>query len=68
MRAGAHSERVPAPDWTDFNHSDSGVTLLQLFAFLAFAFLVGLALKRWRRSRSARSPDPDEHGCGLAAR
>ena len=48
------SSLSPAPDWTNFNHSDSGATLLQLFALLAFAFLVGLALKRWRRSRSAQ--------------
>jgi hypothetical protein len=29
--------RVPVhtPDWTNFNHSDPGVTLVQLFAFLA---------------------------------
>ena len=33
---------VPAPDWTDFNRSDPGVTLLQLFVFLALALLFGL--------------------------
>jgi hypothetical protein len=42
MRADpALSDSVPAPDWTDFNRSDPGVTLLQLFAFLAFACLFG---------------------------
>jgi hypothetical protein len=30
------------------------VTLLQLFAFLACAFLFGLALRRWCTSRSGR--------------
>ena len=40
-----------APDWTDFNESDPGMTLLQLFAFLAFALLFTVAFKRWRRRR-----------------
>jgi hypothetical protein len=60
---------VPGPKWTDFNSSDPGVTLLQLFAFLAFALLFGLALKRWLTSRSgsrgthgAADPPPPDAG------
>jgi hypothetical protein len=25
---------MPRPDWTDFNRSDPGITLVELFAFL----------------------------------
>jgi hypothetical protein len=28
-------DRAPSPDWTDFNRSDPGVTLLELFGYLA---------------------------------
>ena len=44
---------MPAPGWTDSNRSDPGLTLPELFAFLALALLFGFALKRWRTSRSA---------------
>jgi hypothetical protein len=54
MGDAAQGDTVPAPDWTDFNRSDPGVTLLQLFAFLGLVLLFGLALKRWRTSRSGR--------------
>jgi hypothetical protein len=29
-----HARRPNAPDWTDVNESDPGITLLQLFGFL----------------------------------
>ncbi len=32
------------PEWTDFNSSDPGVTLLQLFAFLAEGLLYRASL------------------------
>ena len=28
-------DRTQSPDWTDFNRSDPGVTLLELFTYLA---------------------------------
>ena len=28
-------DRAQSPDWTDFNRSDPGVTLLELFGYLA---------------------------------
>ena len=37
--------RVHTPEWTNFNESDPGVTLLQVFAFLAES----LSGKRGRR-------------------
>lgn len=43
-----------APDWTDFNESDPGITLLQLFAYLAISVLFTAAVvvvRRWWRSR-----------------
>ena len=50
----ASTRRRAAPDWTDVDGSDPGVTVLQLFGFLALALLFGFALHRWRTSRSAR--------------
>jgi hypothetical protein len=35
MRGFVHSVPVHWPRWTDFNRSDPGIPLLQLFAFLA---------------------------------
>ena len=42
------------PDWTELNDSDPGITLVQLFAFLALAVLFALVLQRWRTSRTGR--------------
>jgi quinol-cytochrome oxidoreductase complex cytochrome b subunit len=39
------------PDWTDFNESDPGITLLELFAWLASALLFALAFHAFRRRR-----------------
>ena len=47
------------PEWTDGNESDPGLTLLQLFAFLAVALFFGFALQRWRTSRSGRDSGAD---------
>jgi hypothetical protein len=47
---------VHDPEWTDFNQSDPGVTLVQLFAFLAdslLAYLEGASKRRRRRRRLA---------------
>jgi hypothetical protein len=45
--------RIPvhAPEWTDFNESDPGVTLLELFAFLAETLLWIEERQRQRRRR-----------------
>jgi hypothetical protein len=44
-----------SPDWTDFNQSDPGITLLQLFAFLAAGLLFGvLFVSTWYRRRRRR--------------
>jgi MYXO-CTERM domain-containing protein len=40
---------MTTPEWTDREGSDPGITLLQLFAFLAVA-LIGWLLVRRRRS------------------
>jgi hypothetical protein len=45
------------PDWTDFNESDPGITLLALFAFLALGLLFGRFLAR--RSRQTRLDERD---------
>jgi hypothetical protein len=45
-RIGAHN-----PDWTDFNESDPGVTLVELFAFLADTVLWQLDEQKRRRRR-----------------
>ena len=44
--------RPAAPGWTEANESDPGVTLLQLFAFLAAALALGLVLRRRRTTRA----------------
>ena len=43
--------RIPVhnPEWTDFNQSDPGVTLLELFAFLADTLL-------WQLDERQRQP------------
>jgi hypothetical protein len=42
-------------DWTDFNESDPGITLLQLVAFLAAMLLFGvLFISIWYRRRRRR--------------
>jgi hypothetical protein len=48
--------RIPVydPEWTDFNRSDPGVTLLQLFAFLADSLLAYLEEDHARRRRRRR--------------
>jgi hypothetical protein len=46
--------RVHTPEWTDFNSSDPGVTLLELFAFLGEALLSYLEDDRARRRRRRR--------------
>jgi hypothetical protein len=48
--------RIPVhnPEWTDFKQSDPGVTLLQLFAFLADALLAYLEEGHARRRRRRR--------------
>ena len=42
-----------APDWTDTNEHDPGVTVLELLVYTAEALLVALILLRWwaRRRR-----------------
>jgi len=42
---------VDAPEWTDFNESDPGVTLVELFAFLADTVLWQLDAQKRRRRR-----------------
>ena len=44
-------ERIPvdAPGWTDFNESDPGVTLIELFAFLLDSLLWRDERQRQRR-------------------
>jgi hypothetical protein len=50
-------ERIPvnSPEWTDFNESDPGVTLVALFTFLAESLLwhVGERQRQRRRRRIA---------------
>jgi hypothetical protein len=43
-----------APAWTESNDSDPGITLVQLFAFVAVVLLFGFALQRWRTARAGR--------------
>ncbi len=40
-----------APDWTDWNEHDPGVTVLELLVYTAEALLVTLILLRWRAGR-----------------
>ena len=54
MTAPTRRSGPAAPDWTDASGSDPGLTVLQVFAFLALAVLFALALQRWRTSRSVR--------------
>ena len=42
------------PDWTDFNRSDPGITLVELFAFLLDT-LVWLSHERRRQHRRRRA-------------
>jgi len=41
---------VSQPSWTDYNRHDPGITLLELFAWLALGLLLGRLVHR-RRSR-----------------
>ena len=43
-----------APEWTDFNESDPGVTLVELFAFLAETLLWQIEERQRRRRRHRR--------------
>jgi MYXO-CTERM domain-containing protein len=43
-----------APEWTDENGPDPGITILQLLPFLALPILGAVLVRRWRRRR--RSP------------
>jgi len=49
-------ERIPvdAPDWTDFQDSDPGVTLVELFAFLAETLLWQIDERQRQRRRHRR--------------
>ncbi len=65
-------EATPAPDWTDVNRSDPGITLLDLFAFLGERLGFSLGRRRhllliavaalaavgfvWRRAASRKPP------------
>jgi len=42
---------VAQPSWTDFNRHDPGITLLELFAWLALGLLLGRLVHK-RRSRA----------------
>jgi hypothetical protein len=46
-------ERIPvhSPEWTDFNDSDPGVTLVELFAFLADTVLWQIDERQRQRRR-----------------
>jgi hypothetical protein len=48
--------RIPVhnPEWTDFNQSDPGVTLIELFAFLGESLLAYLEEGHARRRRRRR--------------
>jgi len=45
---------VDAPEWTDFNESDPGVTLVELFAFLADNLLWQIDERQRQRRRQRR--------------
>jgi hypothetical protein len=45
---------VDSPEWTDFNESDPGVTLLELFAFLADTLLWHIDERQRKRRRHRR--------------
>ena len=45
---------VDSPEWTDFNESDPGVTLLELFAFLAETLLWQTDERQRKRRRRRR--------------
>ena len=49
-------ERIPvdAPEWTDFQDSDPGVTLVELFAFLADTLLWQIDERQRQRRRHRR--------------
>ena len=48
-----HRHSPPAPDWTDFNAHDPGITVLEVFAFTAEALLVVVIVRRLRSRRPA---------------
>ena len=45
---------VDAPEWTDFNESDPGVTLVEFFAFLADSLLWQIDERQRQRRRHRR--------------
>jgi hypothetical protein len=45
---------VDSPEWTDFNESDPGVTLVQLFEFLTENLLWQIDERQRRRRRTRR--------------
>jgi len=49
-------ERIPvySPEWTDFNDSDPGVTLVELFAFLTDTLLWQIDERQRQRRRRRR--------------
>jgi hypothetical protein len=47
------------PGWTDEHRSDPGITLVQLFAFLAFAIAFAMTWRLFRKTARTRSGDPD---------
>jgi MYXO-CTERM domain-containing protein len=63
----ASTRRPAAPDWTDVNDSDAGVTVLQLLVFVALAMLFGFALHRRRTSRSGRWPAQSSGACRITS-
>jgi hypothetical protein len=46
---------VSRPRWTDFNRSDPGITLLQLFAFLGVLLVAAVGF--WLRRRDGNDDD-----------
>jgi len=51
-RVSLDSDSKESPAWTDFNTSDPGVTLVELFAFLAETLLSQIDEQRRRRRRA----------------
>lgn len=51
LRVLAPAPAPAGPDWTDFNESDPGVALVELFTFLAESLLWKLDEPRRRRRR-----------------
>jgi hypothetical protein len=47
------------PGWTDSTRPDPGITLVQLFAFLAFAIAFAMTWRLLGKTARTRSGDPD---------